>query len=381
MNNPKTIVHVTPQYPPYLGGLPIVVESIAQEQLQQGHRVRVFATNINAEGSRSGKQPNGLDVYYLKSYVLFNAIITPWLFFKLLSLPKNTIVHIHVGPSFTHDVVWLASHFTKWNYIAHIHGELRESDGLMSRLLPLYKNLFYKRVLKKASHLITPTRDYVTLTAEAYGIHAARFSVIPNPVDPGFFGVKNHEQNKATMENPAVVRLVYSGRLAVEKNVPILIHALHVLLGDSTTDYKLSIIGDGPQADTVRNLVSQLKLENSVQFHGRLDRDKVKNIYRNCNILILPSQNESWGLSLLEAMAANIPVVASDIPGIREIISNKVNGMLVPQSPEGIALAVQQLVKDRDLYEKLQINGRATAEKFILSKIVRQIETVYEKYF
>lgn len=376
----RLIVHVTPQYPPYLGGLPLVVQSIASEQAKRGHRVLVLTTNIQAKQQSSGVQPDGVSVIYLKSFTVFNAIITPGLLFRLIALPKSSIIHVHVGPSFTHDVVWFLSLFNSMKYIAHVHGELKESHGLMSRLLPLYKKVVYGRVINTARKIIVPTKEYMAILTENYGTPVDRITAIPNAVDYEFFS-----QASTLKRNPALTdrnkHLVFAGRLAVEKDIPLLINAVKILEANKGGEYNLTVIGEGPECENLMRVIHAANLTKLVSLPGRYTKAQLRETYSKAFIFILPSVHESWGLSLVEAMSAGLPVIATNIPGVREIVQDRYNGILVERNSECLAAAISNLSSDEVLYSQLKINGQKSASKYTWGHSVDLCENVYDEIY
>jgi L-malate glycosyltransferase len=113
---------------------------------------------------------------------------------------------------------------------------------------------------------------------------------------------------------------------------------------------ELHIIGDGPMREEYEALCRTLQIESAVKFIGRIPNIKVP-IYMNCmDIVALPSYEDSFGVTAVEAMACGIPVVVSDVDGLREVVLENETGLVVPQgNPEELAAAIEKLLKDKDL--------------------------------
>jgi glycosyltransferase involved in cell wall biosynthesis len=135
------------------------------------------------------------------------------------------------------------------------------------------------------------------------------------------------------------------GTLKPAKGHAYLIDALGILLS-KYSDITLLIIGDGPSKAELMRHVEQRKLERNVKFLG--ERTDVKYLLGLMDVFVMPSVSEGLGLAILEAMYFGLPVVASNIGGIPEIISDGISGILVkPRSPEFLAGAVQKLKEDK----------------------------------
>ena len=114
---------------------------------------------------------------------------------------------------------------------------------------------------------------------------------------------------------------------------------------------------------------------------GAIPHERVAGLLRACEVAIAPATGqESFGIALLEAMAAATPVVASDIAGYREVIRDRVDGLLVPPGDAGaLAAAIEELLGDRALAIQLADGGRARAAAFDWGTIALRIEAVYER--
>lgn len=142
---------------------------------------------------------------------------------------------------------------------------------------------------------------------------------------------------------------------------------------------KLILVGTGPEVELVRRQVKEAGVEQEVFFVGK--NREVDRYVANADVLLLPSSQESFGLVALEAMAYGVPVVASRVGGIPEVIKEKETGFLYPVGDiDGMAAATLRLLKDRDLYRKLSEAGRKRAEEiFSVSQILPQYLRLYEE--
>ena len=142
---------------------------------------------------------------------------------------------------------------------------------------------------------------------------------------------------------------------------------------------KLILVGDGPEMNNIIKLVAYLGLENDVIFMGK--QDNVSEIYAMCDLNLLLSEKEAFGLVLLEAMACGVPCIGTDIGGIPEVIIHGMNGFIVPLNDvEAVACFALKILTNSDLHKRMRTAAIQTIEnKFHSSLIVSQYEKLYEK--
>jgi L-malate glycosyltransferase len=141
---------------------------------------------------------------------------------------------------------------------------------------------------------------------------------------------------------------------------------------------RLVLVGDGPEAGRTRALVDSLGLTESVRFVGIVG--EVASLLAEADVLLLPSETESFGLVALEAMASGVPVVASNVGGLPEVVEHGVTGFLAPVGDvEAMAGYCLQLIADCRSAKKYCEAARARAARFNYGDIIPQYEAVYEK--
>jgi len=178
------IIQIVSYYPPCVGGMQNVARKISERLAIKGNQVEVFTSDT---GCKKGKlrSTKNLKIHYLKSWEFSHTPIIPSLFFKLLKISKDLIMHVHIAQALVPEVVYLVSKIKKIPYIAHVHGETRPS-GKFGFLLPLYKKLFIKKILSKAKKVICLSKDYKQFINKQYGINESKIIVIPNGISEKF---------------------------------------------------------------------------------------------------------------------------------------------------------------------------------------------------
>ncbi len=147
----------------------------------------------------------------------------------------------------------------------------------------------------------------------------------------------------------------------------------------SAIDCRLILVGDGPDVPVARELAEQLGVVDRVTFVGVVDR--VASLLAAADLLLLPSSNESFGLVALEAMASGVPVIASDVGGIPEVVRHGVTGYLAPVGD--VSMMTQyalDLLQDADQFQRFSAAAKAWAEEsFDHRQLVPQYESIYRR--
>lgn len=176
-------------------------------------------------------------------------------------------------------------------------------------------------------------------------------------------------------------RLVFVGRLAHEKGLNYLIEAIKLLINNGTY-VELCIIGDGNEKEKLESLCEELDIKQYCKFLGFISYGrKLNKVYQDSDIFVLPSLSEGIPKVLLEAMANGLPIIASDVGGIPEIIKDMENGILVtPKSPEVIAGAAKMIIEKDSLRKKLIQNGYNFVKEHTAEKEAEKVAKLIYKH-
>lgn len=166
-------------------------------------------------------------------------------------------------------------------------------------------------------------------------------------------------------------------RLEEQKGIVYLLKAMKIVLM-KYPNAQLEIVGDGSLLEKLKRLSYRLGISNSVIFFGKFA--DVIPFYKRMNIFVLPSIYEGFGIVLLEAMAAGIPIVSTNVDGITEVVVNGESGILVPpKNYEAIANAIINLIENPNLVSKLIDKGFERAKLFDIKKHISQMDEFYEE--
>ena len=176
---------------------------------------------------------------------------------------------------------------------------------------------------------------------------------------------------------PDAPLVVFAGRLAAQKRVDDLIHAMDLLLHLLPRAHTV-ILGDGPLRERLQEMVRNLQHENAIHFLGH--REDVPRLLAAADVLALPSSYEGLPNIVMEAMALGVPVAATAAPGTTELIEHERSGLLVPlgRRPE-LAQAIRRLLTDRDLAQRLIDEARTRVQtRFRLDAMIHAYADLYE---
>jgi len=211
-----------------------------------------------------------------------------------------------------------------------------------------------------------------------YQIPCLKIDVIPNgsnlkkyrkKVDPGRvkerYGI-----------HPLAPVVLFVGRLAHQKGPDLLVEAIpHVL--NHRRDARFIIVGDGGMKSHLEHRVREIGVSDAVRFLGSISDEEYIDILNACDIVCIPSRNEPFGLVLLEAWAAEKPVIATDVGGLSENIENFVNGIKVFPYPESIAWGINYIINDANGVKWIGANGRKKARELSWMRAAAKVLKIY----
>lgn len=357
------IVQVSAYYPPHIGGIEYCAKNISEQLAKNGHTVTVLTSNVGRGKPQTVKRGN-LTEKYLTGIEFAHTPIIPSLPLELLRIDKESVVHIHLSHVYTELLVFIITTLRRIPYVAHFHMDV-DASGRLGLLFKIYKRIILPYVIRKASKVIALSQEQREIVLKRYRAKPKNVVIIPNGVKNDFF------MERIFYESDTPTNLLFVGRFALQKNIPRLLRALPLM----QHDVHLHLVGDGEKLPQIKQIIQELNIQN-VTLHGPQNGKKLVDMYRKADIFVLPSDREGMPLVLLEAMAAGLLVVASNVQGIREFIKN--NGLLVNNpSPETFANTLDNLIGDQEKLQKLSNRGRAWAKNYSWEKLVHKIEKVY----
>lgn len=391
------IVVLSDLYPPYYeGGHEIMCKVVAEGLLQRGHDVFVLTSNYGLDrketynnvyrllysldfgsGKWFRKRWNQLRVglYGRLNYLITKKIVRE-LRPRVVYCGQIDLISAYPLMAIKELDIPVAYHLAAYGLANLVKGCILEKNVL---------KLLYRRVISGLTRLDKIDVRYLMVVSEAVkkkyveaGFRESNISVIP-PLGMARDQLRMVEA-RVLESRKKERKLLYVGRVVRNKGVHVAVNSVGYLINQlGITNVSLDIIGDGnPEFIAYLNkLVKNLKLGGVVKFRGKMSREDVIKEYSKYDILVVPSiWEEPFGIIILEAMSQGIPVVATNVGGIPEIISDKEDGILVaPNDPIAMAEKIKELLEDPGLVRKVSINGiRLIREKYTDEKIMNQVE-------
>jgi glycosyltransferase involved in cell wall biosynthesis len=333
------------------------------KELAKKHEVMVLTANLGS------KELNELNNFVVKKISLKNSIWRSKGFYEFLKkIPKEIdlkefdAVHV-MSPSFG---VFLKknSFFTTahGSSISELKSVLLEGNLSIVNFSRILKSYFLEFIGFRKAKKIFSISKLVESEAKKHYFLTNKFELVYWGVDLKKFFPLNKKGDF----------VLFVGRLSERKGLSVLLNAFKNL------NEKLLIVGDGDLKQWIKKFIKKNGLNERIKLIEWLAHDKIIELYQQCNLLILPSNYDGFGLVGLEAMACGKPVIASTATGISEIIENGFNGFIFRKGNSiDLKEKIELILNDSFLMKKLSKNARKTAEKFSWANTAKNYERVF----
>jgi len=298
--------------------------------------------------------------------------IDPAAYFRLKSFIRR------LAPDIVHTWLFAANSYGRKAALAARVPKLIAAERCVDSWKAAHE-LAIDRYLARRTDRIVANSSAVREFYAQHGVPESKFVVIPNAVEPAAPNSLPRESLLAELGIPAEAHVVAAvGRLWPQKRVKDLIWATD-LLKSARGDVHLLVIGEGPQRWRLERFARQVENDNCVHFLGQ--RDDVSHILTHCECLWLASSFEGQSNAILEAMAAGLPVIATDIPGNRDLVVPRETGHFVAVGDSaGFARWTNALLEDRELARRMGDAGRKRVLKeFTVERMVERHAELYDE--
>ena len=341
-------------FPPHLGGISSYTYILSRELVNRGDEVCVLTyphENISDIGDIPVFTAPTVNIKGLRGF-LFSISAT----FKLLRMVRKykiDLIHAHyvMPPGL---IAVICSMFSGAKTAITIHG----SDIFILARKPILKSII-KFILKRSDYVFVVS-DSLKENVLKLGIEGLenKLSITYNAVDVERFRPDQTSTFKEEIHiGPQKPVVLFVGNLVWQKGVEYLIRAKEFL----NVDAEIVIVGDGPLLEELKGIVEFEKMEG-ITFTGA--RNDIENIMPAADVVVVPSVSESFGIVVLEAMASGKPVVAAKVGGIPEVVNEKTGILVNPEDPVGLAEAVDKILQDKELKDKMGKTAREQVMKY-----------------
>ena len=375
------IAHVAPEYYPVIGGVGQVVRELAERQVVAGHDVSVFVPDWDKHKRMSKKSEiiNGVKVHRCTHIAQIANFSTIWpsVLTKLIS-GKFDIIHSH---NFGHLHVVLSAIAVKLTKAKHIHTtHCPWSDAKRSLIgkigLNISYNLFSRWALSNAGAIIAITPwelDYI----KKYGGDSKKTIVVSNGMSREFFKkIKPNDfrQKHAISKDKKIV--LFLGRLNATKGPDHFVKIARQILSERKDIFFVMRGPDEGMKSIVKHMIGGEK--NILLLDKTIDKKELIKTYQSADLYVMPSYREGLPLTLFEAMASGLPVVATPVNGVAFEISNGKNGFLVKYGDIiGFKKKILEILGNKVLRDKIAKNNTTKAANYDWDIIARKTEDIY----
>ena len=292
---------------------------------------------------------------------------------KKIAKDYDIIVVHHEDPFLEAYYLLLKMNYPHKIFVQTIHSCFEnyrfQGYGLLKRLLCDFE----QRIIVRRSNLIISVSKAVEESYYKFLRKApTKLRVVYNGIGSDI--IEEGKNAEFRIENP--VKLLFVGRLSKEKGIDILINALSQM----TMDYQLFLVGDGVERNHLEDEVNRLDLKDKIVFEGF--RKDVGRYLKECNIFVSPTLWESFGISIVEAMAYGRICVANAVGGVPEIIKDGENGFLSQQTTaESLKTVIERAVSCIPESRTIRDKARQTAQSFSIERACRELESVYKSVY
>lgn len=341
----------------YAGGAELYIHEMAKRWVKNNNKVTVFCGN-------DGNNPryeivDGVEV--IRRGGFYFVYVWAFIYYLLKFRGRyDVIIDCENGipfftPLYAKEKIYLLIH--------HVHQEVfRKSLRPPFSWIASYLEIQIMPYVYKRVQIVTVSESSKKDIQE-YGISNKPAIVLHNGVDLTLF----HPSQKSP--HPLIL---YVGRLKFYKSVHILLHAAKDIL-NKVPDAKIVIAGSGEEDDNLVQLAHKLGIQNAVSFLGKVSDEVKIDLYQKAWVFVQPSFMEGWGSTNIEANACATPVVASNVPGLRDSVRNPSSGFLVPYGqPNEFADKIMLLIRDNTLRSEMSQKSVEWAQNFDWEKTADQ---------
>lgn len=350
-------------YPPEVGGLESHVAGLAEGLARRGHYVDML-TSRSQSGTARREKLGGVNVrrVWMPGKHPFG-----WAAHTAGTIPvhrrlarKADVVHTHTFASAIPAMVgWRRS---RRPLVVTLH----TSHFLMRAESPHWRRLF-AHVIDSADYLLATSEEILSV---AQGIHAhPRSEVMTNAVDTDRFAPGEGREAGGRF------RIVVPRRLYPKNGVEYFVRAMPLVVAE--LDAEARIVGDGPERERLKSLAIDLGVIDRVEFLGARPNDEMPGLLRDADLAVVPSLMEATSIAALEAMACALPIAASQVGGLPEIIDDGVGALVEPRNPRALANAVVSLLRRPDRRELGREARRRVVANWSISRMVERHLDIY----
>lgn len=375
---------------PFQGGIEKHIYELSRGLIRHGVDVTVVTSKIT--GTPAYEEIDGVRIHRVPciEFKVPGLYPPPWIFSPLFLYHLSQIDRlydfdiIHLHNRFFPDFLWAGVYARLKNklFMMTIHNSRPVGVSLPVAFLGTFYDLFVGRLPFVMADRIISVSDWSKWDISKYFIDVEKMTTVHNGIDTGAYCNADGNCIRKSMgvgDNPLIL---YVGRLVVQKGVDYLIEALPEVIRKHPRAMLL-IAGSGNRMELLKQKTAEMGIEGHVHFTSTVSEDLLRQIYMACDIFVLPSITEPFGMVAIEAMACGKPVICTDSGGVTEIVRDGYNGFVVPiGDPGAISRHINMLLSDPSMKSRMGSNGIDLARsEFDIDVMVSRTKTVYDELY
>lgn len=366
------------------GGTEIAAYNLALEMSKRGHTIDVFTTAWNSHYTL--EMQHGMNIHrYGTLFKIASANFSGEFIFKKPK-EKVDIVHAHFNMPYADYIGMKYSKEESIPFILTYHADAQDKGGkfLRNQLMTFYNRHILHKVLDHADVIIATSKSYIS-KSKFLKEYQNKIKVIPNGINLKEFQLNfSQEECREKLGLPQDKKIIlFFGNIVPYKGPDVLLKAFS-LIKSKFPQLMLVFAGEGIMKQELKLKSMDMGLGNHVHFAGFVPNELKPLYYKSADIFCLPSVNlaEAFGIVNLEAMASGIPIIASDLGGIPDIIKNGENGLLFePGNIKELSQALEYFLQNEDDRLKMGKIGEKKSKNYSWDKIAYETEEIYKKFY
>ncbi len=384
------ILHISSNYPPEIGGLATSVPPLARELIKKGHNARVLTRD--AKDYLSFEVLEGIPVYrsmrvpgyfYNPPIAAFKSLAMGFKARRIIEKEEIEIIHSHdinvsaiagiVGTKFKDvkkvtkfpgDLAWELLSLTRWK--GESPEEFFEKGGHLIGIIESVQ----RAICNRYDAIIAPSKYMKGTLVKYSGVESSKIHVVYNAIRSHSYSEGDIDKLRKRLLDGSKYSVISACRMVPWKGVEYLIEAFKTLPGD----IRLILIGDGPIKEDLQKRSKGL----NIKFLNKVPHSQIQKYIQASDVYALPSIYEPSALALLDCLVTQTPIIATNVGGTPEIISDGKTGLLIKdRNPEAIAHSIQRLLSEEELYNKIKDNQKKECKKYLWKNMIDEYIEIY----
>jgi glycosyltransferase involved in cell wall biosynthesis len=364
-----------------VGGAEVWAYHLAHQMAKLGHDIVVFTTSVDSKNHFS--EEDGIKVYrYGINLKIDKAFFSFGMFPRSLQQDVD-IVHLHYALPPAELASLFYTQMKRKPLVVTYHGDANPSYGNLIRKagLSLLDRFIVPTILSRARVITCNSVHYIPIS-RFLPKYREKIIAIPPGINADEYRMhysKEECRNKLSLHKDEKI-ILFVGALINYKSPDLLIKAMPTII-EKNPDARLVFVGDGPLRGDLERLANDLRVNHAIKLVGAVPYDTTASYYGAADIFALPStgRTESFGIVLLEAAAAGLPIVVSSLETFRAFIKDGYNGLVAKLGDiDSLAETINRLLSDAALRQEMGENARASIRDYSWENIAKKVEKIYE---